>query len=185
MVGGDDWRTLSVHSYPVRALAGDYLRTSVGLFLTAGPLLLVELIDSLRIILFLLSMVFLIFGVRAIIRQMTTVMLCDKGIVTVSRLVPTKAISWHTVRQMTLKYFTTRRDREAGWMQLRLTDTDGRLALDSAIDGFDQIVARATECADTNGLLLSVTTRENLAAMGLADTGSDLTAAADNRGVTG
>jgi hypothetical protein len=70
-------------------------------------------------------------------------------------------------------------------MQLRLTGTDGRLALDSAIDGFDQIVARATECADTNGLLLSVTTRENLAAMGLADTGSDLTAAADNRGVTG
>jgi len=52
-------------------------------------------------------------------------------------------------------------------MQLRLDGEDGQLSLDSAIEGFEEIVARATEFAGVAGLSLEATTMENLEAMGL------------------
>ena len=168
MVGGDDWQVKSRHRYPVRALAGDLFRTSIGLILTAGPLLLVDLVDVLKVILFLLVIVFLIFGFRTMIRQATTVMLCDKGIRTAGRFAPKKSISWRNMQVLKLRYFSTRRDREAGWMQLQLGGEGEKLSLDSAIDGFEQIVAETTGIAGINGLNLETTTLENLKAMGLA-----------------
>ena len=53
-------------------------------------------------------------------------------------------------------------------MQLQLGGGGEKLSLDSAIDGFDQIVAETTENAGINGLNLETTTLENLKAMGLA-----------------
>ena len=167
MVEGEDWLVKSRHYYPMRALAGDYFRTSIGLFLTVGPLMLLDVVDVLKVILFLLLIVFLIFGFRTMIRQATTVMLCDEGIRVRGGLAPQKLISWRTMRHLKLKYFSTRRDREAGWMQLRLDGEDGQLSLDSAIEGFEEIVARATEFAGVAGLSLEATTMENLEAMGL------------------
>jgi hypothetical protein len=173
MVGGDDWQVISTHKYPVRAVAGDYFRTSTGLFLTAGPLLLVEVADVLKVILFLLLLVFLIFGLRTMFRQATAVMLCDKGIRTGRGFASEKVIPWRDLQHLKLRYFSTRRDREAGWMQLQLGGSGGKLSLDSAIDGFEQIVAEATGFAETNGLKLESTTLENLKAMGLAPATND------------
>jgi hypothetical protein len=167
MVEGDDWLVKSKHCYPVRALAGDYIRTSIGLFLTAGPLILLDVVDALKVVLFLLLIVFLIFGFRTIIRQATTVMLCDKGIRTAGRFASEKLIAWREMRYLKLKYFSTRRDQEAGWMQLRLGGDGVQLSLDSAIDGFEEIVAQATGFAGVAGLSLETTTMENLNAMGL------------------
>ena len=167
MVEGDDWLVESKHCYPMRALAGDYFRTSIGLFLTAGPLIMLDVVDVLKVILFLLLIDFLIFGFRTIIRQATTVMLCDKGIRTEGRFASQKFILWHEMRYLKLKYFSTRRDQEAGWMQLRLGGNSGQLSLDSAIDGFDKIVAQATGFAGVAGLSLETTTMENLNSMGL------------------
>jgi hypothetical protein len=171
MVGGDNWQILSTHKYPVRELAGDYIRTSVGLILTAGPLFLVELIDVLKVILFLLSIIFLIFGFRTMIRQTTTVMLCDKGIRTEvgfgSGLLPNRTIKWPDLSKMRLRYFSTRRDREAGWMQLQLAGSGEKLAIDSAVDGFENVVAKALKIASANGLPQDAATTNNLQAMGL------------------
>ena len=172
MVGGDDWQVMSTHVYPVRALAGDYFRTSIGLILTAGPLFWLELVDVLKVILFLLSIVFLIFGFRTMIRQAATVMVCDQGIKTVSRLsLPfsgSKVLPWADLREMKLRYFSTRRDREKGWMQLQLKGPKQKLALDSAIENFETIVAQTARIAGSNGLALSATTVENMKAMDLA-----------------
>ena len=175
MVGGNDWQVLSTHGYPVRALAGDYFRTSIGLILTAGPLFFLGLVDALKVILFLLSLVFLIFGFRTMIRQATTVVLCKQGIRTeravTSRRLPMTGratqIAWRDLRRMRLKYFTTRRDGEKGWMQLRLDGPGGRLSLDSAVEGFERIVEQALRAAGENSLELEATTRENLQAIGL------------------
>ena len=52
-------------------------------------------------------------------------------------------------------------------MQLRLGGDGVQLSLDSAIDGFEEIVAQATGFAGVAGLSLETTTMENLNAMGL------------------
>ena len=113
------------------------------------------------------------------VRQATTVTVFDQAIRSDggrwSRLfgrwlTPTIEIPWPLMGQMTLKYFSTRRDREAGWMQLTLAGPDSKLSLDSAVDGFDRIVARAVKAAGENKLVLAHTTLENLHAMGLAPT---------------
>ena len=44
---------------------------------------------------------------------------------------------------MKLAYYSTRRDRKSGWMQLELGAGGARVRLDSRIAGFDRLVRRA------------------------------------------
>jgi hypothetical protein len=69
---------------------------------------------------------------------------------------------------MRLGYYSTRRDREGGWMQLKLIGAGGTVKLDSTIDDFTHIARRALAAARANNLQLGEPTLENLAALGIA-----------------
>ena len=69
---------------------------------------------------------------------------------------------------MKLSYFSTKRDRSGGWMQLVVGSAGGRaVKVDSSLDGFYDIVERAARAAESRGLELSRTTRSNLRSMGI------------------
>ena len=75
---------------------------------------------------------------------------------------------------MKLSYFSTKRDRSDGWMQLSLGSTGSRtLRVDSALEGFYDIVERAARAAETAGLPLSVATLANLRSMGITVAGQE------------
>ena len=84
-------------------------------------------------------------------------------------------IEWAKLDRMRLAYYSVRRDRRSGWMQLDLGAGGARLRLDSRIDGFDQVVRHAAIVAAARGLELNEATAANLQALGirLPDSGAE------------
>jgi hypothetical protein len=75
---------------------------------------------------------------------------------------------------MKLAYYSTRRDRQKGWMHLTLKGGGKALGVDSSIDGFETIAETALDAATRRNLVLSDVTRANLDALGLAPSGNSL-----------
>jgi hypothetical protein len=85
-------------------------------------------------------------------------------------------VEWSRLDRMKLSYFSTKRDRSDGWMQLAVGSVGGRLVrVDSALEGFYDIVERAAQAAETLGIPLSVATRANLRSMGISLAGQEET----------
>ena len=79
-----------------------------------------------------------------------------------------RTIAWSELSDLRLRFYSTRRDRARGWMQLKLRSPGGRLSVDSTLDGFDAIARRAAAAAVRNRLALGSATLANLAALGIA-----------------
>ena len=85
-------------------------------------------------------------------------------------------VEWNRLDRMKLSYFSTKRDRSDGWMQLAVGSAGGRLVkVDSALDGFYDIVERAARAAEGLRLELSPATRVNLRSMGISVAGQEET----------
>ena len=152
------------HRYTVAALTPDYVRAGAGIVLTAGPLVLVNPAPVLAYVLGALALVFALFAARTAIRHGTTIRISSTGIRSLGPF--GAAIEWAELSRVDLRYFSTRRDRAKGWMQLRLRAGRRRLRLDSRVDSFESIAARATDEARARGVGLDDSTRANLAALG-------------------
>jgi hypothetical protein len=159
-------------------LYGDYLRAAVGLVLTAGPLLLLELTLGLALALAALGLLFAWFGARTVLRHLSRVELAGEAIALrgpIARRVP-----WADLQRMKLAYYAPRRAQERGWLQLTLHSADGgTIRLDSTLAGFDQVLDEASRVARAKALPLDAATHANLAALGLGsegETGAPLSA---------
>lgn len=155
---------MSAHVYPMRALIPDYLRAGGGLAVTGGPLLLAEPAPLMGYVLAALALLFAVFGARTALRHLTRFELSDDGLAARGPMKVT--VHWHDLDEVELRYFSTRRDRGQGWMQLRLRGAGDAIRLDSAISEFARIAARAGSEAEARGARLSETTRANLASLG-------------------
>lgn len=155
---------MTVLRYPVRALAGDYARAAVGLALCGGGALLATVGGAAFWILAALAALFAGFAAWTALRHATAVTL-DAGGIAAAGPRPAR-IDWAALDRMRLAYYSTRRDRGNGWMQLTLGAGRTRLRLDSALDDFPLVAAAASRAADANGIALSAATRANLEALG-------------------
>ncbi|MEI6204087.1 MAG: hypothetical protein WCP68_19230 [Enhydrobacter sp.] len=78
-------------------------------------------------------------------------------------------VEWNRLDRLKLSYYSTKRDRSDGWMQLAVGSAGGRtIKIDSALDGFYDIVERAAAAAEANKVELGTATRANLKSMGIA-----------------
>lgn len=167
---------MSDHHYPTDSLIPDYLRSAAGLIVTGGPLLFANSSSIMIYVLASLAALFLLFGARTAIRQMTRLELTDTGLTAAGPLGTT--IRWRDLERLELRYFSTRRDRSRGWLQLKLAAAKGRLRLDSDITDFAVIASRAAHEAAQRGLDVSETTRANLTTLGISFDPSPAEAAA-------
>ena len=79
-----------------------------------------------------------------------------------------RRLPWAELTRCTLGYYSTRRNREGGWMQLTLACGGRRLRIDSQIEGFETILRRVARAAAERGIALDRTTVENLRALGIS-----------------
>lgn len=156
---------MTVHAYPPTALAGDYARAAAGFALTTTPLALTPVGLIVGSILGGFSLLFAAFGVRTAIRQLRRFELTEEGI-RVAGLLPAE-LRWDALEEVRLAYYSTRRDGRDGWMQLTLAGGGGRFRLDSRIDGFHAIAAKAAEIAGRRGLPIVPPSSTNFAALGI------------------
>ncbi len=157
---------MSIHRYPSNALTGDYARAGLGLALTLGPAAMVAPGSGALWVLLPLALLFGVFALRTLARQLATVELADDGvsIATWRRA----ALSWRDMTQLRVDYYSTRGDRAGGWMQLTAKGQGASIRVDSAIEDFVAIARAAADAARANGLEVSEATRVNLAHLGIA-----------------
>jgi hypothetical protein len=156
--------------YPVATLYGDYIRAAVGLVLTAGPLLLLELTRGVALLLALLGLLFVWFGARTVLRHLSRVELSENAVALRGPIA--RRVAWADLARLKLAYYAPRRARDQGWLQLTLRSTDGgAIQLDSTLSGFDQVLDQANRAARAKALPLDVATHANLAALGLDPAG--------------
>lgn len=161
--------------YPSRTVWADYVRAVLGTLLCGVPLLLVEVNLWVALILGAGFILFGAFLVRTVLRQRTHYVL---GPDTLAAAGPVGAtVEWAGLDRLKLSYFSTKRDRSEGWMQLAIGSTGGRtVKVDSALAGFHDVVERAAQAAGARGLELSMATRANLRSMGISVAGWEETA---------
>jgi hypothetical protein len=153
------------HVYPTSAMVGDYLRAAAGLVPAVLLLVMVPVDDAAATVLGGFAAVFAIFAVRTLLRHRTSLELTNTELR--SQGLRQRTIAWSELDRMRLAYYSTRRDRQNGWMQLELRARGARLGLDSRIGGFDRLVRRAAAAADARGLALSDATIANLRSLGV------------------
>ncbi len=162
---------MSRHRYSGRVLAGDYLRAGSGLAITAGPVLLLEPATAVATVLSALSLLFGAFALRTGLRHLTVIELTADGIVSQGPI--SCHIPWRGVTRLQLDYFSTRREAQRGWMQLKISSRYRRIRIDSTIDGFEQLAAAVASTAREYAIPMTDTAVANFGALGIAVDGSD------------
>ncbi len=156
---------MSRHVYPTSAMIGDYLRAAAGFVPIAAVLALAPAGAVAGTILGGLAALFALFGVRTALRHASPIEISEAGVSAAGPL--GAAIPWDRLDGIKLAYYSTRRDRRNGWMQLELRAGSSRIRLDSRIDGFAELVGRAARAAAMRGIALSPPTAANLEALGI------------------
>jgi hypothetical protein len=155
---------MTFYTYPTSAMYGDYVRAAAGFVPTAAILAAMPVGMVAATMLSTFVALFAVFGVRTILRHGTRFEVTGSAL-RASGLRRT-SIAWGKLDGMTLAYYSTRRDRCDGWMQLELRSGWTKVRLDSRIEGFTELVDKSARAARSRGLSLNAATLANLAALG-------------------
>ena len=157
---------MTCYAYPTSSMYGDYLRAAAGFVPTAAILTTMPVGVVAATVLSGFGAIFAVFGVRTLVRHGTRFDLTESAL-RASGLRRT-SIAWAELDRMTLAYYSTRRDRCDGWMQLELRSGRKKVRLDSRIEGFAELVGKSASAAKSRGLTLNAATLSNLATLGVS-----------------
>jgi hypothetical protein len=155
------------YRYPRRALWLAYAGSTAGVAATLALLGFAQLAAPVAWVATAVAALFLVYFARTVCRQLTHFELDETGIRAVGPAAGllSAAIRWEELRSLRLDYYSTRRDREEGWMQLKLSDAQHTLRIDSELDGFAELARAAARAAAARGLALEASTLSNLEAL--------------------
>jgi hypothetical protein len=161
--------------YPRRSLWADYARAGAGVVLCGAPLLAADVNRWVALLLGTGFVLFALFLARTVLRQLTRFRLGDD---TLCADGPGGGIvEWARLDRLKLGYYSTKRDRTSGWMQLSVGSAGSRLVrVDSSLEGFHEIVERAAHAAEAREVEMSAATRANLKSMGISVAGREVVA---------
>jgi hypothetical protein len=163
---------MTSHSYPPSAVIGDYCRAAAGFVPAAAILATAHLGPVAASLIGALAALFAVFGLKTWLRQTTRVELSEERLHAAGPLGVT--ILWDELDRLNLAFYSTRRDRRDGWMQLKMRAGRANFSLDSRIEGFEALVERAARAAASRRLALSAATLQNLQSLGITVAASDL-----------
>ncbi|MFV3131876.1 hypothetical protein [Niveispirillum sp. KHB5.9] len=153
--------------YPADSLKADALRAGLGLAVTLGPLALVGFDAHPLVAVPLLAGAGLFgwLGLRTLARRGAYCRLSDQGLV-MPRGFFMVMVRWDQITGVKLRYYSTKKDKSGGWMQLTIQAGRGRYSIESQLVGFDAITARVAELVVERGLPVDETTKENFLSLG-------------------
>lgn len=149
-------------SYPKPLLLFDGLRAAVGIALTTGPLLVLEVSHYLAILLAALALLFIWFGYRVLTQSITSVTLKADGLLYQGWR--QHQLDWQDLNGLKLAYYAPMRRRGSGWYQLTLKSNGKSLSLESTLAGFDNLLPAAIKAANDANLTFDASTSDNLQA---------------------
>lgn len=153
------------YRYSFRALAGDDIKAGIGLIISVGPLFLDDLSRVALYVFSVLAVLFGFFALRTAIRHTRVIELSDKGIR--ARGAFARELGWEELERVQLRYYSTRRDHERGWMSLKLSGGGSTVVVESSISGFKDIARRVLAEARQRDAEISPLSMTNFEAMGI------------------
>ena len=154
--------------YGKPSLIGDYLRGGGGLAVAVAALFIVPPLWWTLGIFGSLSLLFAWFLFRTYEKQVSAVTLAPQGVIL--RGFKERRLAWEELQAMTLRFYGTRREvknREGGFLQLKLSDGGGKLVFDSSLEGFDKLAEEAAQAARRQALTLDAVTADCLLNIGV------------------
>ena len=159
---------MSYHRYPRSTLLADYGRALGGLVIIGIPMVAADLSGWAGIVVGSLAALFLVYGLRTGIRHLTSIDVSEHGIRTIGPI--GRAIAWDDMNDVRLRYYSTRRDRRGGWMQLKVSSqAGGKIGFDSSLEGFQDVLEYIVEAAAMRRIELNEDTLANLQQMGIGE----------------
>lgn len=159
---------MSTHRYHRRDLNADLLRVVLGVAASLTPIFFIPAGATAAYVLAGFARFFALFGLRTLIQARTTLQLDQSGSPVTGWTF--RRISWDKLDRMKLSYFSTRRDRKAGWMQLKMHGNGTQIAVHSTPEGFEDVCCLAFRATEANDVELSDTTARNFPVIGLGGT---------------
>ena len=157
---------MSLHQYQKGSVTGDYVRGGLGFVVTAFPVVFAPMIGTFQIVFGLIALVFAGFIGKTWLRSQTRFEVDEEQIQALGPL--GKTIRWADLSVLDLRYYSTQKEKDKGWMQLVLKDRNGaKITIESSLVGFEAVLDHAAEAARKNNLGLSQTTTDNLVAAGI------------------
>lgn len=150
--------------YPASRLWPDYLRSGLGLLACLGLLLFAAPQSVIFALLTGLSLLFAWLGAMTLWRQQIEIELDSSGVASHSRWGIGRrrtVVPWADIKGISLRFYSTRRDRSEGWLQLTIEGRNARVRVDSNLTGFPHLVRLALTAADRKGVAISAATRVN------------------------
>ena len=151
--------------YPRAAIVAALARAGAGMGITLGPLAIIEPTPVASLFMGGLGLVFAAYGVQAVIRARSEVIISSEGICLEGPIAT--RVSWDTLVSMKLSYYTIKRSREDGWMVLTIKGTGRAVRIESSLEGFASLLARAVSEALVREVMLPAATRSNLRPFGI------------------
>ncbi|MBV6634252.1 MAG: PH domain-containing protein [Alphaproteobacteria bacterium] len=157
-------------SYDRVSITGDLVRGVFGIAATFGPLLLVPDVHPVFVaILGSLGALFSWFLIRTGMRWPVRVAVSPNGLSLRNGVGSTETLAWQDLQAVQLRYYSTRRDRDEGWLQLELSHRSGqKLKLDSNLAEFGTVGEYAAIAAQRHGLTVDTTSADNFLFLGVA-----------------
>ncbi len=152
-------------AYPPGATRASLLRSGAGLALTLGPLAIAGPSAPASLILGALALIFAVHAAQTLARARSEVVVSENGI-RVDGPIPA-GVPWDALVRVTLSYYTTRRDRDGGWMVLTIKGTEQAVRIESTLEGFAGLLARIVGEARARDVALPAATRGNLRPFGI------------------
>lgn len=157
--------------YSRKSLYADYLRASIGLFITLGLLIAATKMTIFQYIFAGGAILFFGFLLRTLSRHLTSFTVSEEVLIKAGLF--RKTFRWADLNDVTLKYFSTRRDRQTGWYELTIKSNFFSITTDSDLIGFENIMENCVFAIDRNKLTVSETTVENFSSFGFPLTNNE------------
>ena len=152
------------YRYPASAIICDYVRGGIGVSVFLIPVVVFDLPAVSLYVCIAMGTLFVFYLRQTVVRHRTRIDMDDRMIRNRS---DAECFAWSELSRVALRYFSVRRDRDGGWLELRLSSGGRSLHLDSRIEGFERIAAQAVRAAVENGLPLDSATLCNFDALGI------------------
>jgi hypothetical protein len=153
------------YRYPTSALRGDYIRAGIGVLVTGGMLIGASAVPVMFVLIGAIFLLFLGFGLQTWSRHMSMFEIMPDGLMVYG--LRRKKLAWSDLQGARLRFFTTKKDRDAGWMELTILSESGKTRIDSNIEGFKEILSAVAKQTESRGLPLDENSVENLRSLGI------------------
>lgn len=154
------------YAYPIGQVLRELAGAVIGVTFFGAPLLFVKQSSVIFLALTLVIALFAVYGFRAILRQQQAFRLTDAGLERTG--INPRRIDWNTLNRVQVRYYSTRRDRTAGWLQMIVNGGGKSVRVDSALIDFDVFASEVIARAVQNDASLDGTTIQNCLAAGIS-----------------